>query len=88
MPYSMTCYFFGTSTCPFPSFAAGSAIGVLPTVFFFVFVGSTMETMAEAAAGAAVTRPIPGPSVAGASGNSDIYWCEGVFLFKLQPSYC
>jgi len=51
LPYSMVCYFFGTSTCPFDSFAVGTSIGVIPCVVFFVFVGSTMENLAEAAEG-------------------------------------
>lgn len=51
LPFSMVCYFFGTSACPFPSYVAGTAIGVIPCVTFFVFVGSTMESLAEAANG-------------------------------------
>ena len=39
MPYSMVCYFFGASNCPFfPSYVLGTAIGVIPCVLFFVFI--------------------------------------------------
>ena len=41
MPYSMVCYFFGASNCPFfPSYVVGTAIGVIPCVCFFVFMVS------------------------------------------------
>jgi membrane protein YqaA with SNARE-associated domain len=41
MPYSMVCYFFGASNCPFfPSYVVGTAVGVIPCVCFFVFMVS------------------------------------------------
>jgi len=52
MPYSMVCFFFGTSDCDFGLYVAGTAIGVIPNVVFFCFVGASMKTMAEAASGA------------------------------------
>jgi len=51
MPYSMIGYFFGASDCPFVAFASGTALGVLPFVVFFVVIGSTMHSMADAANG-------------------------------------
>jgi len=55
MPYSMVCFFFGTSDCDFGLYVAGTAIGVTPNVVFFCFVGASMKTMAEAASGADAT---------------------------------
>lgn len=55
MPFSMVCYFFGTSDCAFGPYAAGTALGVVPNVVFFCFVGASMKTMAEAAAGSSAT---------------------------------
>ena len=41
MPYSMVCYFFGASDCPFfPGYVVGTAVGVIPCVCFFVFMVS------------------------------------------------
>jgi len=51
MPYSILCYFFGTSGCRFGTYAFGTAVGIIPCIAFFVFVGSTMATLAQAAEG-------------------------------------
>eukprot|EP00613_Pedinella_sp_CCMP2098_P082322 CAMPEP_0171992236 /NCGR_PEP_ID=MMETSP0993-20121228/277838_1 /TAXON_ID=483369 /ORGANISM="non described non described, Strain CCMP2098" /LENGTH=387 /DNA_ID=CAMNT_0012645279 /DNA_START=84 /DNA_END=1248 /DNA_ORIENTATION=+ len=85
MPYSMVCYFFGTSDCPFSTYAGGTALGVIPNTLFFTFIGSSMETIAEAAQGAPRPRSPFHPSRGGggaagagaatSSRSGDAAWC-------------
>lgn len=38
LPYSMVCYFFGTSSITFFEYAIGTAVGVIPCIVIFVLM--------------------------------------------------